>query len=504
MRKRTIASGPLLLLLGFLVPTAGAAGESTVVFGGADGWGASTVLTRLMYVPGRSGPDLTVERYTHQPGSDTELLLRFDSLPLSDASGNFSVRAERPELTSVTRSTGRGAYLVDGPEDRIVLTPGLHSAFQPGTQWGSFSIDFWLYPVVLSEGAAVLSWNAREGAADGFRRQSFAVAVRSGRLEARFDNFFLRPDGTGFTVELVNPERPIPRTWSHHTVRFFAETALLEYLVDGRPVAMTHVNDRGREDGSVFYPRIAATPEPGLIAADGFVGVLDELRVERRAVGDPELLRFPPEGGRVITSTMDLGAPGARLRSVTAIADASGLSDVLLYYHLDTERRDPLLLPEDSWTPVASGAAVEAAFGRFLTVRADLHPDTRSGEAPRLSELHLRYEPDPPPAPPTRVRATPLDGAVLLEWNAVHDPDAAGYVVYYGDRSGRYFGTESSLGRSPVDVGNVTSVVVPGLVNGTLYFFAVSAYDPGGATGDGVTNGELSAEAAARPARIHR
>ena len=64
-----------------------------------------------------------------------------------------------------------------------------------------------------------------------------------------------------------------------------------------------------------------------------------------------------------------------------------------------------------------------------------------------------------------------------LEWAPVQDPDIGGYLVYYGDRSGRYFGTGSEQGASPVDVGSATSITLSGLENGTLYFFAVRAYE---------------------------
>jgi hypothetical protein len=52
-----------------------------------------------------------------------------------------------------------------------------------------------------------------------------------------------------------------------------------------------------------------------------------------------------------------------------------------------------------------------------------------------------------------------------------------GYFVYYGAISGAYFGEDSLLGESPIDVGKRTAVRIDGLKNGTLYYFAVAAYD---------------------------
>jgi hypothetical protein len=58
---------------------------------------------------------------------------------------------------------------------------------------------------------------------------------------------------------------------------------------------------------------------------------------------------------------------------------------------------------------------------------------------------------------------------ITLLWNANTESDLAGYKVYVGTSSGVY--------SNPIDVGNVTSFVVPGLTSGIQYFFVVTAYD---------------------------
>lgn len=333
------------------------------------------------------------------------------------------------------------------------------------------------------------------------------MEVRRGALIARFENFFVRPDGSGVTLTLEGSGRLIPRTWSHHVVRFHAQTGLLEYLVDGRPADVTYVSRTGREDGSVFFPRIARYPRDGLTVAEGFVGMLDELRIERGFVTDADQPTLPPNGGVLISDYLDLGSPGARLRRIGMTASTPGLSDVLLYYRL-VNLRDEDPVPESAWTPIRPGDRLSDARGRFLQLRAELLPDTRDAETPTLSQISVSFERDPPPLPPTAVRAVPRDGAVVLEWAPVQEPDVDGYLVYYGEQSGRYFGRGSDQGASPVDVGAATSVTITGLENGTLYFFAVQAYRSA-ETGSGVPGStwqrhELSSEVAARPARVHR
>src|SRR3989441_24250 len=58
---------------------------------------------------------------------------------------------------------------------------------------------------------------------------------------------------------------------------------------------------------------------------------------------------------------------------------------------------------------------------------------------------------------------------VALAWDANTDPDLAGYKLYYGLSSGSY--------QSSVDVGNVTSYTLSGLLDGRIYYFAATAYN---------------------------
>jgi hypothetical protein len=59
--------------------------------------------------------------------------------------------------------------------------------------------------------------------------------------------------------------------------------------------------------------------------------------------------------------------------------------------------------------------------------------------------------------------------SVILAWQPSSDPNAVGYQIYYGTASGNY--TEK------VYVGNLTSVTIYGLADGTTYYFAATTYD---------------------------
>ncbi len=62
--------------------------------------------------------------------------------------------------------------------------------------------------------------------------------------------------------------------------------------------------------------------------------------------------------------------------------------------------------------------------------------------------------------------------SVSLAWNPSPDTNVVGYRLYYGAVSGQY--TNSVL------VGSTSATTITGLVNGTTYYFAITAHDAGG------------------------
>lgn len=76
--------------------------------------------------------------------------------------------------------------------------------------------------------------------------------------------------------------------------------------------------------------------------------------------------------------------------------------------------------------------------------------------------------------------------AVLI-WDAVTDPDLAGYRIYYGTAPGMYL----QAAGSGVDVGNVTTTPVMGLSSGTTYYFAATAYSTSSPPNESIFSNEV-------------
>jgi len=63
-------------------------------------------------------------------------------------------------------------------------------------------------------------------------------------------------------------------------------------------------------------------------------------------------------------------------------------------------------------------------------------------------------------------------GSIRLAWDQSTGPNVAGYKVYYGTSPGKY--------GPGIDVGNLTTYVLTGLIKGQKYYLAISAYDKAG------------------------
>lgn len=65
-----------------------------------------------------------------------------------------------------------------------------------------------------------------------------------------------------------------------------------------------------------------------------------------------------------------------------------------------------------------------------------------------------------------------LTQSVTLVWNRSTNADVVGYNIYYGGASGVY--------TNEISAGNVTTLTVPGLQDGSTYYFAATAVNSSG------------------------
>jgi hypothetical protein len=387
---------------------------------------------------------------------------------------------------------------------------------------GDFSIEFWLFPMNMENGEQILAWiSSRPDGRGGLITQRITCEAVKNRLQWTFPNLFSNAGGTdGKTISLTGSVI-LPLTWSHHLIRFNADLGLLEYLVDGRLEALDYATSSGREGGDVYLPVIG---EDGRFVLGGrLAGIIDEFRIYSLYLESPKLAKYPPEGGRVESRTLDLGSRRNRVLKIEALGGriSDGIHDSRLFPENVYAGNASLCFADHSeiqffirandtpyrwndipWVPVEPGIDLSGEFSdRYIQVAAAFYPSGDGETTPYLDELRISYRTAEPPLPPTQLSAIARNGAVELSWKASPGRDVGGYLIYYGTSSGEYFGDHAVLGGTavlpPVNVGNRTAVRIEGLRNGTLYYFAVAAYRA--EDGERPEPGDFSREAAARP-----
>ncbi len=470
----------------------------------------------------KNGMEYAIADGAYKSDPTVDLLVHFDSQPVSDETGNWTPSTGHSFSIEKTKSLlGGGSGSFRGPDSALSLHPKPGSLFgNPGGRGSSFrdfSIEFWLFPANTDNGEVVLLWRSLRKLTSGVLPQQLSCVVSGGRLAWSFAGFFGRPGGAKVAdadsrLELRGRSPLVPQAWSHHLLRFDGDTGLVEYLVDGRPEATAYATATGREGGTVFEPAVgSASP---LEFCPEFSGLADELRISRRFVEEPSLRPFGRDPSLVVSPVADFGYGNSRFVAMEAECRVPGNSSIEFAYRIADSwagwRAD-----SPTWIPLRVGDVLpETARGRYVQVKAELFADGTGRLSPSLSSITLRFVPDPPPPPPARIMAVPKNGSIELHWTKVPEADLAGYLVYYGERPGEYFGTGADQGPSPIDAGDTTTLTITGIPNGRLLYFVVAAYDAApdpdaritGATRDRAASraGEFSPETSARPSRTAR
>jgi hypothetical protein len=412
----------------------------------------------------------------------------------------FSAAATRGEEEGGTLPR-TGSYA--GP--MVITARDSEALFAPGRRIRDFSLEFWLYPLNMENGEQILQWAASlPDAGGGYYAQYLLCSVVKNRLRWNFNDFFTAPGG-GKTLTLsVEGAKPVvPKIWSHHLIRFDADTGLLEYLVNGQTESLVYSTSTGAEGGEPYTPVIGTGGD--FVLGKGYTGMMDEFRIHRRYAGrtgrdfgtEGGIQKYAPAGGRVETETIDLGEESGGILRLEALGgritlagnrarnEYAGQGDFrfgdssAVQFFLRTGD-NPYRWTNADWQVVDPGTDLPPVFrGRYIQIAAVFYPSADGETSPYLEELRIVYRFQPPPPPPVRLSAVPRDGAVELSWPDSRAPGVDGYLVYYGIAPGEYFGREAFQGRSPIDVGKRHTLRIEGLDNGTLYYFAVASYRAG-------------------------
>ncbi len=472
------------------------ASQKVLTFGGEGGWKNISEMKGVTLGSGKFGYD-AVQLVTAVTDMDdtTDFLLSFDNDDVRDSTGHYEIK-KNYLVYSDEAVKGKGCALSRGLGNGIVLSGGRNSFFGQTGLKGSFTIEFWICPALAESGETVFSWRSSRNVGRYADYQVISAVFAGNHLVWNFNNIFY-----GYKDEeivLSGYSTIVPKKWSRHTVSFDEETGILEYMVDGRTESILYVTENGHENSSICHPVLGATADVEICPE--YVGKIDNVCLSRSALDKNKNdifatgnEKFKIDGGKITTEPI-LVSYSAVMEKVDALMSVPSQTEVRLY----ARSGDNCYGWSDSypqWKEIVPGEKISGVSGLYFQLAAELLPDGGGSKTPSITELNITYSEHEEPLPPFVVQAIPGDGCVTVTWNYSVDDSAGGYYVYYGNRSGEYLGRIALEGASPVKAGNTTSMTLTGLQNGTIYYFAVSAYSKI----DGKINGNLSKEVYARP-----
>ena len=449
---------------------------------------------------------LFIQNNESRPDNSTEILLNFNSLPIVDLTGNFKVVENKASISEGRKKYGAGAAMFNGEAGAIILDRNGKGVFPGKIYSEDFSIEFWVLGQNYTDGETIFFMDSFADAGNGFIPQLFKCYTENRRIVWAIKNFFIPKSSKEFEVRISSGRQLIPGMWTHHLLRYSAENGLLEYLIDGNPEAVKYVTSTGKEDGQV-YPLYSGT-KGRFVIGNNFTGLLDEFRFKLEWIDNNMLSHLGSYAGVYVSEAIDLGNSKSMLFAIETRNVIPVSTDILYFYHLGDSRQCPA---EDSpeWRKFSSGI-VNARGGRFLHVKAALYSDGEKNISPSVSKINIKYEQKIAPLAPRVVKAEPGNSSVRLKWSEVLDSDVDGYYVYFGERSGKYFGSVAGSGSgsgknnvtSPIDAGKSNEIIIRNLENGKIYYFAVVSYSRSASRyGSAVVNegGDFSVEVSARP-----
>ncbi len=438
-----------------------------------DGWQDGIVRNNITIREVEGGRSyLELEPSVLAPDAQTEFLLPFDEFATHDASGNYRILSEsRYAISSQEKKQGSGSALFRRGEGLRLQAedPGM---FFPQQVGGDFTIEFWLLPHSLQLEADVFLWTAREIQQTGERReQKIRIYIENGRLYWDFDNVFQSPDRVADSVSGGSQTVLVPQHWQHHMLRYESEKGHLEYSVDLKVQQISHI--RG-QDEYVFF-RMEDYQYENFVIGRYLVGALDNFRIST-SYRSPEKLKLVADHGSIVSHVYDTGSLGAQLHMIESDFQSPKNAQIVFQYRMADSivSPDPETSLATEWQDFIPGRGMSSpATGRYVQCRVIFFSDPELQESPVLRAIQIHYYPNSPVLPPRFVQAETQGSAVLLEWSPVYDSDLAGYEVYYGLSVDNFHGVGSAQGDSPIFVPEGSSLLIEGLGENNLYYFAL-------------------------------
>ncbi|MGL1893745.1 MAG: fibronectin type III domain-containing protein [Spirochaetaceae bacterium] len=453
----------LTLLINLLFFTISLFSESTTVIGDNTNFTGFT-LDYLEVVKGERGKTfLEMSPYEYERTPETDFLVHFNSDLFTEEMGNYKIKSHYHNITNVKKKLGNASsYFL---ENRGIIFSSLgDSLFSPGRVLSDFTIEFWVYPTLITEDTTIFSWKGVNKIDDEFIPQKIKFYFEDRKAIWDFSNFFVPDDFSKYSIKLQSKSRLIPKRWSHHLIRYKSDSGMLEYLINGVPEDIKHTSKTQKEDMTVYPPFVGNFSKSDLYIGERFNGFIDEFRISEKFIENIQLSKYKPLG--------TFSTPVLDINGTKVIIDDIQFQEILapettIKYKLRISDT-PFLKTNANISWISPDTLKRGTKARYIQIKGEMYGDGSNSVSPLLENINIYWDTIPKPPRPLGLTSIPEKNGIKLLWNPVKHSNIDGYTIYLGLKSNNYI--------EMIDVGKNTSYTIKNLQSNKIYYFSVRSY----------------------------
>lgn len=402
-----------------------------------------------------------------EPDEDCDLYIDFkEKNPSRDVTLNYLYQNYKVVVNpDVRHNDYRTGGFVSGQEKIKVRVHRKNYLSSDNPDLGSFSIDFFIYPVMIEKEHVLI----RKGIYYDDQFYGLRVFLIDKKIKISLENMFTDDAGKTYSRELIGAASVSLKEWQHIGIKYNRANRKLSLYINGG-LDTENLTDSEQVSEVVRFHRKDGSD---LELFETFKGYVAQFRIMKTAQADYQGMIDPlPDRMQVVSPVLDLKYPHSMIHSFVFRIRHLEEAQALLMLKKGNTKEEML---RAGWQEASLDEKKEMLHvrenikARFLQWKLMINRNRASKKIPHLASIRLRYEENPPPLPPGSVKVEKADGdALKISWEKNYEEEVQGYVVYWGIEPKEY--------ENKVDIGFKNSYIMPSLPKGKTYYFAVKAY----------------------------
>ncbi|MEM5947267.1 fibronectin type III domain-containing protein [Spirochaetia bacterium 38H-sp] len=422
-----------------------------------------------------------------KPDNFTDMLLSFEN-SATDIVGNF-IAVNIPEIRKINSPEGQNSISLE-TNSNLILKPVHSKLFYPGAEWQEAEISFWIKTIPFQEEAGIFLW---KGVLEIYNKtipQTIECSIRNQKISWRFINtFFSSQEETSINIiDIESQSRILPDKWYKITLLYQADPGILTLKINNKEEAIIHTTASGKEGSIPYFFKLGQISKNLIYIGHGFTGYMDNIvfstKTDETTVTDKNLMAY------IETKPLEIEKENVIIENISYLADIPQYANISIDYRTSKKAME---INQEEWQPISFFPLQKGKEARFIQLRIKLDAIDRD-KLPLIKDITIKYKNIPPLLPPARISAKEVKNGIELHWSQVKQKGIGGYRIYFGTRSGYYFGSDNTGKDSPIETQD-TYYTIKNLEPGKIYFFSITTFSKDDKERESKFSAEISARA---------